>query len=223
MINISEMSMADRITLAKSFLAHIGGNDSISRDNFDLFIIDNGLAEDPGTDDRNSAMHKGFVQQRSNARRTISNCGAKLDDDAFTIVFEKSDPMNYKIKRWEKAMYAETADIANKIDVYQRNKVKRVGKMRRELADRADFIEPEEYEKLTHMTGLVEGHALIMERNIRGELNKFNRAIELVEDATTKVLEDVRKKVEEDEAAERERIFNEVSREKAALTHQSEA
>jgi len=117
-------------------------------------------------------------------------------------------------------MYAETADIANKIDIYQRNKVKRVGKLRRELVERADLIEPELYEKLTHMTGLVEGHALVMERNIRGELNKFNRAIEMVEDATTKVLSDLRDKVDEDSAAERERIFSEVSREKAlALEH----
>ena len=221
MLNINEMSLADRITLARNFLNYIGGKDYISRDNFDLFIIDNGLAEDPGTDDRNSAIHKGFVQQRSNARRTISNCGAKLDDDAFTVVFEKSDPMNYKIKRWEKAMYAETADIANKIDIYQRNKVKRIGLLRKELVARADMIDADEYEKLTHMTGLVEGHALIMERNIRGELNKFNRAIELVEDAATKVLKDLRAKVDEDAAAERERIFNEVSREKAALISQN--
>jgi hypothetical protein len=180
MIDLQTLTNSERAALAVDFLNRFDGVEEISRDNFDLAIIDMGLADDPGTDDTKAIAHKGFVQQRNNARRSLNNYAGKLPDgQAYSLEVERDKPGVVFLRRWEDATAAEAADIGNRVEKYTKNKVKRVGKLRADVVGKV--AEGAELDSLMQMIGMVEGHGLIMQRNIRAEVAKFNRAVAMVE------------------------------------------
>jgi len=189
MLNFLEMTNEQRAILARAFLAHFSGCNLISRDNFDLWIIDNKMAEDPGTDDTRSAAHKGFVQQRSNARRSLNNWGKRLpEEEAFNI--SVVDGERYRITTWESSAEEFSKSIGNRVKRYSDNKVREVSKIRRVVDDKIKLgANNDEIDKLYHAIGLIEGHAKHMARRIDVEIVRFNTAIEFVNKTAEAMLE----------------------------------
>ena len=88
----------ESIALAKLFIEQ-RGHGPISIDDFDTFIIDNKMAKDPETDDVKDPAYKGFVQERSAAKRTLNAAAAKLNEDAFVINVRKAGEQ-YEVVSW---------------------------------------------------------------------------------------------------------------------------
>lgn len=86
--------------IATDFRKRFGG-DSVKVDEFDAFIIDHKLADDPNTDDTKDQRHTGFVQQRFQARNRINTAAAKLgQSESFVIVVDKKKKSQYIIRDW---------------------------------------------------------------------------------------------------------------------------
>jgi len=191
MLNFLEMTNEQRALLALKFLCDFGGRKLITRDDFDLWIIDNELAEDPGTDDTRSAAHKGFVQQRSNARRSLNNWGKRLkEEDSFNVIL--ADDEHYRIVTWESSAEEFSKNIGNLVKRYAENKAKEVSKIRRVVDDKIKLgASNAEIDRLYQAIGLIEGHAKQMTRRIEAEIKRYNNAILFVNKTAEAMLEHI--------------------------------
>ena len=187
MINIALLTDMERRALARKFMSDIGletfvSGAIISRDNFDLWIIDNGLAEDPGTDDVRSVSHKGFVQQRSQSRIALNRWAAKLPEgDSYAVEVDKERDGVYTITTWADNAFALAADIGNRVEKFTKNKVKGVRRTYNLAYTKA--VDDENVEDLLDMVRQLDGHGIVMQKRIKAEVAKFNHAVEMVEKA----------------------------------------
>ena len=182
MRDLTEASSSERRTIAREFRKSNAG-DNMSRDAFDMWLIDNGMVEDPGTSDTKSCAHKGFVQQRNNFRRNLNTWGSGLPSgESFKIEVDKKNNKKYRITAWETAAYGDAKDIGNRVEKYATNKRKYVSSIQRLAVDQIkNDGSSEDLETLLKMIGLVNGYSMVMEKRISDEVKKFNRAVELVE------------------------------------------
>ena len=184
MINFATMTPGARLTMARKFLADNGlagpSGTTITRDSFDLWIIDNGMAQDPGTDDTRELAYKGFVQQRTYARAALNRWAKMLPEpDSFAVETDKERPELYFINTWSDNAFALAADIGNRVEKFSRNKVRHVRSMHQLAVDK--HLDEQDTTELIQMISLLEGHGLVMQRQIKAEVAKFNRAVEMVE------------------------------------------
>ena len=186
---MSKLTNEQRVLYVRKFRNTFPNFGEISRDDFDLAIIDMGLAEDPGTDDTTTAAHKGFVQMRSNARRALGTWAAKMlpADEAFTIEISKADPRKLVISSVDDGIWAEAADIGNRVEKFTKNKVKRVAQLEKIIGEHA--LESPELDEVVKMIGMMAGYSVVMKRNILAEVKKFNDAVALVEAKATAAVE----------------------------------
>ena len=74
------------VAAARRFFEKVGGFVEFNVDQFDMFIIDEGLATDPETDNTKSPAYKGFIQQRGAQKNAISRAAAQLPNgEAYRI------------------------------------------------------------------------------------------------------------------------------------------
>ena len=183
---MASASREETIMLARNFRAKFPMS-TVTRDNFDLHIIDEGLAEDPGTDDSTTAAYKGFVQQRGTARKRLNNAASKLSEsEAFSVDVDKGKPDVYQINPWVDSAMEATRDVGNRVEKFSRNRIKDVSKLR----DNAKLmaIESAEADDLFQMLSLVEGYSIVMQRCIVAEVEKFNTAVLAIENKAEALL-----------------------------------
>lgn len=73
------------IALAQKFFSKFGMHAEIDIDQFDMFIIDRKMVKDPGSREENPLAYKGFVSDRSVAKKRLNAGAVFLNDDAFRI------------------------------------------------------------------------------------------------------------------------------------------
>ena len=203
---MSKLTNEERVQYVRKFREIFPNFGEISRDDFDLAIIDMGLAEDPGTDDTTSAAHKGFVQMRSNARRALTTWAAKMlpPNEAFTLTIAKQNPLKLEISPVDDGIWAEAADIGNRVEKFTRNKVKRVTQLEKIIGEHA--LESPELDEVVKMIGMMAGYSVVMKRNILAEVKKFNDAVALVEAKATAAVEAAEKLALPEEVEETEEV-----------------
>jgi hypothetical protein len=189
---ISELDKFTKVALARKFSEAFQGTGEISKESFDIFIIDNGLAEDPGTDDSTSLAHKGFVQARNNARRALNTWAKGLPpEEHFAVEISRQSPEALNVVRWEDHARATALDIGNRVEMFSRNKLSGVKKIRRLLLDKAGDSSDDRLDELYQMIGLVEAHGIKMHRQVSAEVNRFNVACLSVEEKARELLKQI--------------------------------
>lgn len=105
----------------------------------DLWLIDQGFAEDPGCDadtDPESLQWKGFVQQRNQGKNLLNRCAKMLPEhQSYSIKPGKANSGKYSIEPWQKSAKAEAKEIRARVTTFSRNKVDGIDALRR-LADK---------------------------------------------------------------------------------------
>ena len=158
---------------ARKFVEKFGFN-HISVDDFDTFIIDRGMVEDPETDDTKDPRFRLFVAKRANAKNRLNNVGELLDNgDRFKIVVDQPG-VSYRIDPYSGATLEKAGQIGERVRDYaekRHTEIKRdIGKVRRALSLDPD---DEELRETLAMLQLVDTEALLLDGKVRAITNHF--------------------------------------------------
>lgn len=186
---ISDLDKFTKTAIARAFADKFCGRTEITRDEFDMFIIDKKLADDPGTDDSTTLEHKGFVQARNNARRSINNWSRNLPvEEHFAVEISRQKPDTMNIVRWEDHAKATALDIGNRVEMFSKNKLSDVKKLRRVLLEKTGEASDDRLDEIYQMIGMVEAHGVKMHRQVAAEVNRFNVACLSIEQKAKEIL-----------------------------------
>ena len=106
--------MTINASTARTFLKKFGYGD-LPIDDFDMFIIDYGLASDPKTDDRSSREYSGFVRDRHTLRKSLDRAGMALnDDESFKVIIRKPGKL-YSVTRPDAGIRVENRVAARRM------------------------------------------------------------------------------------------------------------
>lgn len=154
---------------------------TISIESFEIWIIDNGFVEDPGTSDQRSLIHKGFNIEKGRIKGILNRWSEKHLTEGQSFVIEKNKDMQdtYNLVPWTDNTMAFANDIGNRVERYSKNKLVRVSQLKD--AATSQIKNPEHQKEILDMLGMVEGYGIVMQRSIRAEVEKFNTAIKAVE------------------------------------------
>jgi hypothetical protein len=182
----------ENVYLARKFQEQFGYG-TISVDEFDMFIIDNKMVADPGTSDKKSHAHKGFVQERNAIRRTLNNAGVYNNGNSFQIVVDtgtEGDPSKgYKIIPWETSAKEITKELANKTGIYVNNKVATL----KALHNKAETLclqnhDNDALRETTHMLSFMRQQGVELQSRIAGLIKQYNIAYDQVEEQVREVI-----------------------------------
>lgn len=182
----------DNIRHARAFLEKFGiGDSTVTIDMFDMFIIDRGLAEDPGTTDTKTNVYKGFVQQRNSARHAINNAAAWLNGDSFKITVnkDKEKRTHYNVQRWGDASQDFARDITRQIGVYTASRINNLNVIQGKAAT-MQHDNPDDHEMAHCMLMLdsLSGHAIKMQAKIAGLLKQYDTAYLMIKGQADELL-----------------------------------
>jgi hypothetical protein len=177
-----------RITLAREFYKAFNFDLSmeigapLSRDNFDLWIIDHKLATDPETEDPKTLAFKGFLTERTQARKAINN-GAKLlpPGENYAISIDPQDAETYRVKSWDRDSLDYAKGIGKRIEKFSNNKAGRVVTLRA-MASSSRNKGPALNDFLKMLT-IAEDFAINLDHTIEQGTIKYNSAMEMLERA----------------------------------------
>lgn len=194
MIDVRDLHFTEKLSIAELFLSThniqettgVLNSFNITRENFDLFIIDAGLADDPETDNPRSVEHKGFVQQRSNARRALNGWASHLPVDmSFAVETHPKKKELYRVVAHADNAVALAMDVGTRIERFSSNKIASVRKTKDLLFSKG--VECEGLDEFVKMSAMIEGYAIVMQRNIRAETDKFNKAMDMLDQKALEV------------------------------------
>ena len=111
------------IKIAQDFFTKFGFTDELDIDDFDMFIIDKGMAEDPETSDTNDARFMKFITERTTARNKLNRAGAWVKENRFSVEIVKPGK-EYAVKPWHEASIDHAADIGKRVQKFAENKGK---------------------------------------------------------------------------------------------------
>lgn len=171
----------DTINHARNFFEKFGFTEELSIDKFDMFIIDNKLADDPGTSDTSDPRYKAFVGQRSAARHKLNKGAAYCPEAAFVIEVVESG-VTYRIAPWAEGNIDFAKDIGNRVAKFAEGKRATL----KSLAKRADHMlerDPSNAELIeaTHMLSFMAREGLQLQAKVHGLVNQYNVAADAVE------------------------------------------
>jgi hypothetical protein len=177
----------ENIQYARAFINKFGMGE-LSVDNFDMFIIDQKLADDPGTSNPKDNAYRGFVQQRTAARRLINTAATFLNGESYQIIVEDAGE-KYVVTPWASNAREITREVANKIQIYVDN---RMGAMKAlqskteqlRLAHSDDTDLAETLVMMSHMRM----HGIEMQARIKGLVTQYNVAFDAVSDQAKKLI-----------------------------------
>ena len=186
------------IAPARRLFAKIGGFKDFSVDTFDAFIIDEGLAEDPETDDTKSSRYKGFVQQRGAQKYAISRAAAQLPNgEAYRIEVVDAG------SRWRIVPLADAVDDDYK--TYAQDSVRSVEAAQKRLkavetAMRKKLMNDYDprLQEVVSINGYMMGESIGFVSGVKGLATRYDTAYkrahklvsELAEDAGVALIED---------------------------------
>lgn len=171
----------ETLSAARVFFEKFGYREILTVDEFDVFIIDNKLAGDPGTSDTKDARYRNFVAERTSARNKLNKGGAYCQDGAFMInVVEPGK--QYSVTRWEETSVDIAKDIGNQVADYAKGRREKMKHMAR-VADKMLERDPENADLLevSHMLSFMAREGLQLQAKVRGLVNQYNVATDAVE------------------------------------------
>jgi hypothetical protein len=176
----------ENIGYARTFIDKFGLGE-VSIDDFDMFIIDQGLADDPGTSDTKANAYKGFIQQRTAARRLLNTAGGWLNGSSFQVVMPepKTDLYGkaYLIKPWNEDAKSFGANLGNSVKKYTQNRVNALQALHKKaLALSEHHDDDAEFRETAQMLAFVGQHSIELRARIAGLVTQYNVAVEAVED-----------------------------------------
>ena len=119
------------VAAAIEFLGRVGTG-PISVQTFDEELIRLGLAKKvPADIDDDSQEFKGFVAQRSVAKRSLNAAAASLGDEAYVIKV-RSPGKEYEVVPWNQGIDETAGTVGKKVDLYVENKSKTLAKSLRD-------------------------------------------------------------------------------------------
>jgi hypothetical protein len=144
----------------------------VTLEEFDVWIIDQGFAEDPGCDESEarSQAWRGFVAQRNTARGIINDCGHNLPEPfSFSVEVykdrQKGDPIMYHVRPWQLHVKTAVQGHAQKIMTYAKNKGRETNKYAA-LADSKEVSGQDTAEIKAYLEVIRQSHAFTEEKCI---------------------------------------------------------
>ena len=180
------------IALARKFSEKFPIGTEVSRDEFDIWIIDSEMAEDPETDDTKSVAHKGFVQQRNAARKKLNNAASWLNGDSFQVVTGEEATDDYRVIAYADDSKSFVKQVGNKVEKYKRNRIiwfVAIKKIIKVIFDE----NPDDYE-VEAALGMVQGMSIQgskLQYKIKGLVAQYNVAADLIEAQAVTLLENI--------------------------------
>ncbi|MCU0295937.1 MAG: hypothetical protein MUD05_07775 [Candidatus Nanopelagicales bacterium] len=173
--------------IAQTFLNRFGFA-SITIDQFDSFIIDHGLATDPGTTDKKDQRYKGFVQQRSNARNRLNNAGVVLET-GFVIDVRDAGKL-YSVRHWADSSTDVVKDVANRIKTFTEGRMREFAV----LSQRAEALHKENpgdvaIQEVHQLASMVKVNAITLQARVEGMVTQYNSAVRGAEKYINNLLE----------------------------------
>lgn len=173
---------------AKRLFDKVGGFDRFTPDLFDTFIIDEGFAADPGTDDTKSPAYRGFVQQRSQTRKKLNTAARNLQNgQAYNITIIQPG------KIWELRPWADRAedafhDIGSVVRRFSENKVAELKSLRNQAEAKFQAGDASLWQ-IIQMQGMLTASAMTMQSRIMAETVRYETAYESAKNFAMKLLE----------------------------------
>ena len=182
-MDLSSMVPESKVTAARTFQAnHPAG--ILSSEEFDIYIIDEGFAEDPGTDDTKSNAYRGFVQQRARAKRLLNTWAEMLPpEEAYRIVSVPGGGL--RLVEWNSAAWGEVTSFANRIESIANARVSRVKKICK-VADAHILMASTDEAALAsamlkEKTKIAKGLGIIFQRHMTSLVDTYNEKCDKLE------------------------------------------
>lgn len=126
------------LKLARLFIKKFGYG-TITIDRFDMWIIDQRMVEDPGTDEKGDPLYREFTAGRSKAKASLNRWGPECDDgDRFFIKVLVSGKL-YELVPYTLAMLDNSADFANQLSKYLTGKTDKLARQEKKVFDLSLF------------------------------------------------------------------------------------
>jgi hypothetical protein len=186
----------ENLAHARALIEKFGfGKEHVTIDQFDTFIIDRGLAQDPGTSDVKDNAYKGFVQQRGTARRLLNTAGPWLNGSSFQLVVNKERGGKYSILKWATDANEYAKQITNQVETFVGSRVANLETLRNKAKGLvAIYGEDDELHDSILLLSEMSGHGISMQARVAGLLKQYDTAYAAVtsrlEQAMQKRLED---------------------------------
>lgn len=120
------------LTMARQFISKFGYGD-VTADRFDMWVIDNRLARDPGTDDPKDPMYRLFREERTRARGLLNRHGPDCDEGhRFQIKTLVSGKM-YRIEPFTVSVLDNAAEFGDHVSKMVASRSKRIAAHERKL------------------------------------------------------------------------------------------
>lgn len=169
----------DNIAHARAFIEKFGvGERHVPIDQFDVFIIDRGLAQDPGTSDVKDNAYKGFVQQRGAARRLLNTAGAWINGSSFQLAVNGRGE-NYSVKPWAMDANEYARQITDQVETFVGSRMANLKAAHNKSAALLEMDgnhEDEELHLSQQLLASMVGHGITMQSKIAGLLKQYDTA-----------------------------------------------
>jgi hypothetical protein len=185
----------ENIAHARAFIEKFGfGKEHVSIDQFDTFIIDRGLATDPGTSDVKALAYKGFIQQRGAARRLLNIAGSWLNGSSFQVSVNKRGE-GYSVLKWATDANEYAKQITEQVGTFVGSRMANL----KVLRNKAEGLmrengHDEEFHISFQLLNDMAGHGISMEARIAGLLKQYDTAYAAV---TSRLEQEMQKRLEE--------------------------
>ena len=176
------------IVVARKFFEKFGMQ-AIAIDDFDMFIIDNKMAKDPGTSDTTSLSWGGFVQERGQAKNRLNEGGRYLDQPFFIVI--TTPGVTYTIAPWNESTRAKAAGLGDSVHNFAQNRVNDVIKSGGHVAELIQLaLEDEDISDLEETALMIDFIAVqsgTFEKQVKALTEQFNQGVAVVEDRVKRI------------------------------------
>ena len=175
------------ISTATNFFRRFGFG-PMSIEKFDIWIIDNKLAEDPGTDNPKHAHYKAFVTDRAKAKTLINRGGVFCDDAAFMVDVIRPG-IEYEVKPWAERSIEQATEMGEAVA----QEALRLANRARKQEAQAEYLLSEDptntkLQEAVQMMSAMRGHGVIYQNRVKALSHQFNQAADFTVDRVALLL-----------------------------------
>ena len=171
-----------RHSKAEKFFAKFGYG-LITLDQFDMFIIDKGWADDPETDERSDPRHKVFVTERARQKRALDSAGPFIENPFQISV--KTKGSEWEIEEWNHNAREISKDVGNRVMKFAKARMLGLQKLSSRASElKALTDDDSKIEELTETIALINYMAdksIELQTKVEAQCLKFNNAADAVE------------------------------------------
>ena len=173
---------------ARKFLTRFPVGKNLSVEQFDMFIIDHGLAIDPGPSDTKDATYQGFVGQRSQARAKLNRAAVNIDSP-FQIEVVKGGEI-YTVKAWSESSRNIATDLGNRVEKYALGRFAHLRTLHN-AAERLAVKYPEDHDlqQTSALLSVMRAESVALQSKVKGIVYQYNGAADAVEKQVMAILD----------------------------------